>query len=304
MVYYLIKLFSFFVNLFPYKARVFFFYLLVKLMVLLIPDLNRVARINLKLVFPKLDKKTRDSILKKNYSSLAVLIADLFRLPDLSDEWFKENVEFPDLEKYNELRKKYPDKAFLFLTGHLGSFELLAQAIAYYMEPINFVARNIKPEGLDNWWNERRRNRGNDLIKRKGAVRNILKSMNIGKSVGILFDQNITRKHAIFVDWFSKPAATTSTVAKTALHFKCPIIVISLETLPNGKYRINMIAREYIDIYNDSQLDKETKSFLITESAVKDMEKFILSAPAEWFWFHRRWKTNIISEEDKKLYEK
>src|SRR5690606_20029609 len=105
----------------------------------------------------------------------------------------------------------------MMATGHLGSFELLAHCVSMYGFPISFVVRPFKLERLNAWWSGIREAAGNRAIARSGAFKEILKELTSGRDVAVLFDQNVTRNHAVFVDWFGRPAATTRTVALAAL---------------------------------------------------------------------------------------
>ena len=302
IIYIFLNVLSFFINLIPLELRIKFFKCLIITATLFVPRLKKIALVNLKIVFPNLTKQQHINILKANYESLALFLVDLFRLPLLDDKWFDENIEVVGLDEYKKLKSKYPDKGILFLTGHFGSLELLGQCVGHFMEPIDFVARDLKPEGLDRWWNKRREVRGNDLIKRQGAVNNIIRKLVRGRSVGIVFDQNIIRKYAIFIDWFGKSAATTMTVSKIALQFKCPICIVNLYALPSRKYRFKIVVNDNTDIYETQGVDDLAKGYLVTERAVRVYEKLILESPSEWFWFHRRWKTALTDEQDNLLY--
>lgn len=122
----------------------------------------------------------------------------------------------------------------------------------------------------------------------------MLSHMSKGRNVGVLFDQNVKRNQAIFVDWFQKPAATTVAISVLALKFHCPIYVLAVENLPDDRYRINMIFEDYHDIYDNPETDNKQKAYLVTERASNAFQQLILKAPEQWFWFHRRWKTGCI----------
>ena len=58
---------------------------------------------------------------------------------------------------------------------------------------------------------------GNHVIYRQGAVRRVLKTLAAGEGVALLIDQHMHSADAIWVNFFRRPAATTSTLAALAL---------------------------------------------------------------------------------------
>ena len=112
-----------------------------------------------------------------------------------------------------------------------------------------------------------------------------------GMDVGVLFDQNITRNHALFVDWFGRPAATTKALALAALKTEAPIFVVALIQKDVDRNFYECGECNCSDIYSNTVLSKNEKLLQITESLVRRYESLILKNPESWFWMHRRWKT-------------
>ena len=56
--------------------------------------------------------------------------------------------------------------------------------------------------------------------------------------MGILIDQHMTSPDAIYVDFFGRPAATTSTLAALAIRTGAPVIPLFAFPLPGGRYRM------------------------------------------------------------------
>ena len=76
------------------------------------------------------------------------------------------------------------------------------------------------------------------MVYRRGAVRKALRLLADGQSVGILIDQHMTSPDAVYVDFFGRPAATTSTLAALALRTGAPVIPLFAFPLPGGGYRM------------------------------------------------------------------
>ena len=115
-------------------------------------------------------------------------------------------------------------KGILFCTGHFGFWEQQALAHALKFEPMAVMARPLDNPKLHDLLEAIRTSNGNAVVYRRGAVRKALRLLAEGKGVGILIDQHMTSPDAIYVDFFGRPAATTSTLAALAIRTGAPVI--------------------------------------------------------------------------------
>ncbi|MCO6430731.1 MAG: hypothetical protein J5J00_07700 [Deltaproteobacteria bacterium] len=264
---------------------------LVRGVLMLLPRYRRIADRNLKQAFPESTPEWRRSIFNDSCASLARLILDFARIKRLNEEWVKRNVEIPEIDKVDQILRTPGRRSAIFVTGHLGSFELLAHSANILGYPQSFIVRNFKNEFIDRWWNTRRESQGNIVINRKGAFRTVINALESGRDVGILFDQNTKRNHAVFVDFFGRPAATTKTVGLAALKTEAIILVVSIQYKGNDQYRINWEHCDFEATYRDNEIGSDEKVKYITEVVSKKYEEMIRRDPGAWFWLHRRWKT-------------
>lgn len=302
LLYILFRGFVVFTQLFPYGAQILIVASLLRAVSFVVPRYKKIARKNLELVFPDLDSEEREGILSRSYVSLARLFVDFIRIPSLDGEWIDSHVAFPQRERFTEIKAQNNGRGILLVSGHLGSFELLPFCMVKRVSPIMFVARTLKPKKLDDWWNSVRCSYGNELVLRKGALKGIIENIQKGTDVGLLFDQNVTRNNAVFVDWFGRPAATTKALGIAALRLKVPILVFAIRFVGDGKYQVEMRECAIDHIYRDDTLTREKKIKSITEVATKEYEELIRQDPEGWFWMHRRWKTTANPELSENFY--
>jgi KDO2-lipid IV(A) lauroyltransferase len=300
-VYILVRVLIGTLNLLPLSLRIGLLSLLVRFVALVLPAFDRVSLKNLELAFPEKDLAWRKGIVRKSCTSLARVIVDFARLQHLNSDWVKSHIECPLLERYRQIRRDQPGKGVMLVTGHLGSFELLAHCMAMYGHPISFVVRPFKLPRLNAWWTGIREAAGNKAISRTGAFKEVISDLTAGRDVAILFDQNVTRKHAVFVDWFGKAAATTRTTALAAIRTEAPVIVSSIAYVGDDRYTINAKECDFRDIYADARLSSDEKILRITATLAKTYEEMIRAHPEEWFWMHKRWKTTA-NEADENFY--
>ena len=256
-----------------------------------VPRLRKTAIRNLEIAFPEMSAERRGEILRGNCTEMGRLLADVIRLPTLTPEWAREHVSCPALERYAAVLQEQNGKGVLIATGHLGSFELLGHAIGLFGHPLSAIARRFRSPVLDRWWMGLREARGNSIIDRKGAFKEMVNTLLKGRSVAVLFDQNVTRNHAVFPTWFGKAAATTRSVALAALRTEVPIFVASIRYCGDDRYAIEAVECDCTDMYRDEALSMDEKIDIITQRLSDHYCQMIASFPEGWFWLHRRWKT-------------
>ncbi|MCB0319590.1 MAG: hypothetical protein KDD60_01615 [Bdellovibrionales bacterium] len=290
-----VKLFALFIRTLPPAIALKLIQILVKIGVTLQPKFQRIGMKNLQTAFPSLPEHDHHRLLEEHYRELARLIRDSFSLRTFDKLWFERCVSFPEKERYLELHKN-SQTGILIATGHLGSFELLAHCAALLDSPLSFVVRSFRPKALNDWWCSERESLGNKVINRSGAFKEIVRTLRSGRDVGILFDQNVTRNHAVFVPWFSELAATTRALALAGIQLQAPIVVSALcyaGTTKNGEDSYTLYWRKcpVEEIYQNSTLTREEKVERITSLASQMFIELINQHPAQWFWLHRRWRT-------------
>jgi KDO2-lipid IV(A) lauroyltransferase len=79
---------------------------------------------------------------------------------------------------------------------------------------------------------------GNSVIYRQGAIRKMLRELALNRGIAMLIDQHLHTPDAVYVDFFRRPAATTSALAALALRTGAPVIPVFALPLPRGRYRL------------------------------------------------------------------
>ena len=70
----------------------------------------------------------------------------------------------------------------------------------------------------------------------------VLRALRAGGGVAFLVDQNVQEKDGIFVDFFGRPAATTTVAAALAVKTGCALVPGHTEIGPDGRYRARLRA--------------------------------------------------------------
>jgi KDO2-lipid IV(A) lauroyltransferase len=280
----------------PHRILVAFFGRVWLLLFKLVPRLKSTIESNLKIAFPGRDRAWCRGLISRHAREMGRLTADIIRLPSIDEQWIRRNVEFWGEDSY---RAAHRERGVLVVTGHLGSFELLGHVVGMLGVPVAAIARRFKSERLNTWWETMRCAGGNSIIDRNGAFKKMIRALQKNVSVAVLFDQNVKRKHAEFVPWFSSLAATTKSLAVACLQTDCPVFIASIKYgAEDGKYHVWFEELDIWDIRRDTDISEGDKINRITAEISNAFCARITEFPEGWFWTHRRWKTRPDGEEN------
>jgi KDO2-lipid IV(A) lauroyltransferase len=262
-----------------------------QLVYLLHGKLRRVGQRNLAMVFPEKSERERTKILRGVFTSLGRQLAEICRFPRYNPENISQVVIYDGFENYD--RASARGKGVLFLTAHLGGWELSAFAHSVYGHPLSFLMRPLDNPYLDRMMRRYRTLFGNHPIDKDDPTRGLLRAMKEGKTVGFLMDTNMTPPQGIFVDFFGIPACTASGLARIALRTDAAVVPgFTLWDPVLRKYRLRFDPALTLVRTGDAEADIAANTQLFT----KVIEDFVRRYPDQWLWVHRRWKTRPVGE--------
>jgi Kdo2-lipid IVA lauroyltransferase/acyltransferase len=244
---------------------------------------RRIALANLQAAFPARTDDERARIARLMFEHFGRLLLELLKYASLSSERKLALVEWEGEER---VRLAYAQRrGILFCTGHFGFWEQQALAHALKFEPMAVLARPLDNPKLHDLLERIRTSDGNPVLYRRGAVRKALRLLAEGRGVGILIDQHMTSPDAIYVDFFGRPAATTSTLAALAIRTGAPVIPLFAFPLPGGRYR--MIYEHPVE---PPPADDPDAVRAFTQRCTDVLEMHVRRRPELWLWMHRRWR--------------
>jgi KDO2-lipid IV(A) lauroyltransferase len=243
---------------------------------------RRVAERNVAAAFPSRSPGDRRTIVRGAFEHFGRLLFELLKFSTLAPAEMLARVEF---EGEEHVRFAYAQgKGILFVTGHFGFWELQAMVHALRLQPMTVLARALDNRALNDLLERMRTRTGNRVVYRQGTIRRVMRLLHGGESVGILIDQHIQSRDAIYVDFFDRPAATTSVVAALALRTGSP--VIPLFALPTGAGRYRMIYEHSVE--PPGEVPNRVHEF--TQRCTDVLEMYVRRHPELWLWMHRRWR--------------
>lgn len=262
-----------------------------RLLLLFLPKLRKTAEFNLNLAFPEWTDAQRRAVMKGMAQNLGWMAAEFARMPRYTKENIADVVVLDGHENF--MAGENRGKGVLYLTGHIGAWELSSYAHALYGFPLHYMARPLDNQPLDALVNRYRGVSGNKPIYKNEAARVMLRVLKGAGTVGILADQNTMPDEGVFVDFFGVPACTTTGIARVALHTDAAVVpgyAFWDENL--RKYRLRF--EPPVELVRTGDVERDI--FENTQRFAKVIEEIVRKYPEQWVWIHARWKNRPKGE--------
>ena len=177
----------------------------------------------------------------------------------------------------------------IVVTGHIGNWELMAQAFSGAGFPISSVAKPIYDPRLTQWLDDFRGRFGMKTLWRgqSEGFKAILRVFRAQETFGILIDQD-TKVPGDFVPFFGDLAFTPTAAATLHRRTGAPVLVGCHHRLA-GHHRLRLVRVEPKSSVEDPNFDRDFTALL-----TQHLEQAIREVPAQWVWLHRRWRTRPV----------
>ena len=249
-----------------------------------------VAHGNLKAAFPEKAPGEITDIVRKVYRHLGLVVVESLRIRKMLAKGIEHFVEKPDI---SEVRKVLDEgKGIIVATAHMGNWEIAGHATSIMVTPLNSVARPLDNPLVEKYVDDMRRISGQKIIGKRGAIRDMVQTLKSGGAVAVLIDQD-ARGHGIFVDFFGRPASTWPSAAALSLKLGCPI-VFGFTRRDDHAFRYELIVDRLF--WPEPTGDRQADVANLTQQVTARLEARIRECPEQWFWVHRRWKTQPAAD--------
>jgi Kdo2-lipid IVA lauroyltransferase/acyltransferase len=242
---------------------------------------RRVTLDNLAHAFPDRSESERRTIARGAYANMARTVIDSLRSLGDGPAALRERIEVEDFRPVE--RALAAGRGLLVATAHFGSWELLGASMAQRVK-LSAVVRPLRG-GLNARLVEARQRSGLGLIPPRGAVGGTVAALRRNEVVTMLIDQAIGGKHALYVPFFGRPAATTPALSLAAAR-------TGATTLVAVAIRQGERLRFHVDgpFPVPKAGDPAQRLWLHTAAVTAALERLIRRYPEQWLWLHRRWK--------------
>lgn len=180
-------------------------------------------------------------------------------------------------------------RGVVLVSGHIGNHEIGAAAVAARGIPLDIVVQRQGNPLFDAALVAARERFGVGVIDRFSPTRELARSLRSGHVLGFAADQNAGRA-GIFVPYFGKLASTHRGAALFAVRSGAPVVMMLALRKGDG-YEVSA---ESIEVDRNGQLDDVV--YNLTAAFTARLEEVVRTAPEQYLWLHRRWKTRPEGE--------
>ena len=187
-----------------------------------------------------------------------------------------------DIEPDTVPRALAEKRGILYLTPHLGSFEIIGRHCSQFA-PLTVMYRPARKSWLNPAMEAARdTKRMHAVPATQQGVREFVRAIKRGEAVGMLPDQAPSRGDGIWAPFFGRPAYTMTLPGKLALQTGVVIILCAAERLPRGKgWRMHQIR-----LPEPRPTDPAELAAFINAH----METLIRRFPEQYLWSYNRYK--------------
>jgi KDO2-lipid IV(A) lauroyltransferase len=255
-----------------------------------VPRIRRLALDHLAIAFgDTLNAAARDDIARAAYRNVARSVVEVAKFDDILPR-FDDYVSAEGFEHLQEVSAR--GRGGLIVAGHIGNQELLAGYVARNGIPLAVVAKQMEDPRINRLITDFRSSHGMRVILRSSpkAGAEILRVLKRGGVLGLQIDQDI-RVPSVSVPFFGRLVRTPVGPAVLAVRRDLPVVLAFARRRPEGGHHFTFSS----PILPPKTGDRQRDVIELTRRFSQLVEERIRANPAEWNWWHRRWRRPPVS---------
>lgn len=245
------------------------------------------ARRNLRIAFPGSDEKEIDRLVKATFQHIGMAAAELAQASRVLAE---RDTRLELASEDQRIAPLKPGSPAVLVTAHVGAWQyalMLGQLVN--IKITSLAAPEYNPH-VRKLFIPLRESLGCDWIPRENSVRPLMKELADGNCLGMAVDTRFDQGKML--PFFGHEALTNTSIARLALRFKCPLIAVRCDRLPEQRYRITLARLITPD---EDCNDPDEQAIRMTIELNKEFERWIQCNPGQWVCMKRRWPREIDS---------
>ncbi len=268
------------INLLPFRAKISLGLGLGHLLYLIPGSRVSIARTNIDLCFPDLPRKEREDMVRDTFRNFGAGLVETVMCWWDNPRSIHPITETVGLEHLEAARSK--GRGVILLGAHFSTLDISAMLVAKHF-PMYAIYREQKNRVLNHFMVKGREKYLLGSIPHTsmmGAARRLKE----GNPLWYSADQDMGEDRSVYAPFFGHPAATIHGISRLAKLTGAPLLMMATRRRSdNSGYVV-----EYLPAPDEFPLDDDVANATIINEMI---ERGIRSAPAQYYWFHRRFKT-------------
>lgn len=227
------------------------------------------------------ENQKRKQVAKKVFINFAYYLTDFFRYSRLNEKFIKKYIKLEGIEIVDQIIKK--KQGAIFLTAHLGNYELGGAVMSILGYPLSVVALPHLDLRTNDFFNKQRKRVGIEVIPTGLAVKRSISVLKEGKLLALLGDRDFSnsgKRQKVFSRFAHIPRGAAFFTKKSGA------AIIPAFFVRENKYYYRLIFGDQI-VY-----DKNSKNFEeeMLQNYVQVLEKYLKKYPEQWYLFQKYWE--------------
>jgi KDO2-lipid IV(A) lauroyltransferase len=226
----------------------------------------------------------REHLARASFTNIARSFCELAKL----DEIRRRRVEYFEVDGWEHVRALLAGgKGAIIITGQIGNWELLGAFFAWHGLAVATITRRFYDQRVNRLLVDFRRRQGVETISSESphATRQILEAVKQNGLLTMVIDREPPAP-PVSLPFFGRPARTPAAAAALAIRRQLPVAAVFIQRRGQGGHRISVSPPFAIEHSDDTQAD----IVALTRQFNAALDAQIRKNPAEWVWWHRRWR--------------
>ncbi len=268
------------INLLPFKIKLAIGKGLGLLLYKIPNSRTEITRTNIELCFPELSVKDKEIMVRQTFVNFGAGIVETAMGWWDKPEKIHRMTEFRGIDYLQQALER--ENGVILLGAHFSTLDLSAvllskhhQAFAIYREQTN---------RLLNWVMMRARNRSLAGCIPHTSLRGAAKQIMAGNCVWYSPDQDMGHDHSVFAPFFGQLAATVTATGKLAKLTAAPMVMLATFRKSDDSGYVVQFLPGPENFPTEDEVENATMVNRLIEQGIG-------LAPTQYYWFHRRFKT-------------
>ena len=247
---------------------------------------KRVADTNLRLCFPELSDKERRDLVRQHAGHMG-----MGGIEGAMGWWWPDDrlVALAKVEGLeNVLEPLNEGRGVILLAAHFSTLEIGGHLIALHTPAPQVIYRRSENAAFE-YVIRKGRERHTERVIHRDDVRTMIRSLKRGRLVWYAPDQNYREANRVFAPFFGVQAATNPATSRLAATTGAAVVPFTAIRLPDMQGYLVRVEKALEDFPTADPVADATRINAV-------FERWAREQPADYFWFHRRFRTRPPGE--------
>ncbi|MSR77862.1 MAG: hypothetical protein EXS63_06535 [Candidatus Omnitrophica bacterium] len=230
-----------------------------------------------------LSEKERWNILHRLFEHFGQMFVEVLRSSVFDEAEVNRYVQVHHWERCEPAPER--KRGLIFLTAHLGNWELMQLVSGNLGQPIHVLAQKQKHPRMDQYLNQLRQSRGKTVSISQGmGIRGLLKVLQNKGVIGLLGDRSAGKHEGLILPFLGRKA--TIPVGAFEMARRTGSLLVPCFFIRRKGHFYDFHTEEPIDCGSPEDQDLTVP----VTRYVRLLEDVIRKYPEQWLWFGKRWK--------------